>query len=49
LAELPEPKSEWSKEEQADWLDALAGFFRVVYKSKGGGSIRVTFEPKAAQ
>jgi hypothetical protein len=48
LDELPPAKTEWSKAEQADWLDALAGFFRVVYKSPGDdGSIEVTYKPKA--
>lgn len=50
LAELPAPKSDWSKAEQADWLDALAGLFRVVYKSPNdGGAIAVTYTPKAPQ
>ncbi len=33
LEELPAPKSEWSKDEQADWLQALAVMFRTIYKS----------------
>jgi hypothetical protein len=33
LSELPAPKSEWSRAEQADWLDALQSLFRVIYKS----------------
>ena len=33
LEELPPPKSDWSKEEQADWLQALATMFRTIYKS----------------
>jgi hypothetical protein len=45
LSELPPPKSDWSKAEQADWLDALAGLFRVVYKSPGdAGAISVTYQ-----
>lgn len=48
LAELPAPKSDWSKAEQADWLDALAGLFRVVYKSPGDtGGIQVTYTERA--
>ena len=46
LSELPPPKSDWSKAEQADWLDALAGMFRVIYKSPGeAGDITVTYTP----
>lgn len=46
LSELPAPKSEWSKAEQADWLDALAGMFRVIYKSPNDrGDITVTYTP----
>jgi hypothetical protein len=46
LDELPPPKSDWSKEEQADWLDALSTIFRVVYRSGGDrGSIRIAYFP----
>lgn len=41
LGELPPPKSEWSKEDQANWLQALAGMFRVIYKSDGGAELVV--------
>jgi hypothetical protein len=44
LSELPPPKSDWSKAEQADWLDALASLFRVIYKSEKG-TIEVTYKP----
>lgn len=44
LPQLPAPKSDWSKVDQADWLDALAGLFRVIYKSPGkGGEINVAY------
>lgn len=48
LEELPPPKSEWSKVEQADWLDALAGMFRVIYKSADRGEIEVSYKPSGA-
>jgi hypothetical protein len=45
LDELPPPKTQWSKAEQADWLDAMATLFQVIYKSEGGGEVAVTFTP----
>ncbi len=45
LEELPEPKSEWSIEDQANWLQAVAQAFRVVYRSDGG-TISVTVDRK---
>jgi hypothetical protein len=46
LDELPPPKSDWSKAEQADWLDALATIFRVVYRGGGDrGFIRIAYLP----
>jgi hypothetical protein len=48
IAELPAPKSEWSKADQSVWLDTLAGLFRVVYKSpKDSGEIKIIFTPGA--
>ena len=46
LEELPPPKSEWSRSDQADWLDALANMFKVIYKSDDGGDISVTYIPR---
>lgn len=44
IAELPAPKSDWSKVDQAVWLDTLAGLFRVIYRSPGEtGEIEVSF------
>ncbi|MFD0849629.1 hypothetical protein [Sphingosinicella xenopeptidilytica] len=43
LEELPAPKTEWSKEDQADWLQALATMFQVIYKSDSKGSIRIEY------
>jgi hypothetical protein len=43
LDELPPPKSEWSKAQQADWLDAVATLFQVIYKSEDQGAINVTY------
>jgi hypothetical protein len=44
VSELPAPKSEWSKAEQADWLEALATMFRVIFPeiplSLGRGELR---------
>jgi len=45
LDELPAPKTKWSKEEQADWLDAVATLFQVIYKSDDKGEITVTYIP----
>lgn len=45
LSELPLPKSQWSKAEQADWLSALGTIFRVVYKSDDKGEIAVSYTP----
>jgi hypothetical protein len=47
LDELPAPKTEWSKAEQADWLDAVATLFQVIYKSQDKGEISVTYTPGA--
>jgi hypothetical protein len=47
LDELPPAKSNWSKEEQADWLQALATMFQVIYKSEDKGDIVVSYESKA--
>ena len=44
LEELPEAKSEWSVEDQANWLQAVAQAFRVVYRSTEGGVINVQIE-----
>lgn len=46
LEELPAAKSEWSVEEQANWLQAVAQAFRVVYKSGDGGVITVSISTK---
>jgi hypothetical protein len=43
LEELPAPKAQWSRREQADWLDALATVFRVVYKDNGQGKLSVVY------
>jgi hypothetical protein len=43
LDELPPPKTEWSKADQADWLEAVATLFQVIYKSDDKGSISVTY------
>lgn len=46
LDELPAAKSDWSVEDQANWLQAVAQAFRVVYKSTDGGTISVTIDKK---
>ena len=43
LDELPPPKTKWNKSEQADWLDAMATLFQVIYKSEDRGEISVAF------
>jgi len=43
LDELPPAKSEWSKAEQADWLQALATMFQVIYKSGDKGDITIDY------
>jgi hypothetical protein len=48
LDELPPPKTNWSKEEQADWLQALATMFQVIYKNDDRGDISVTYEAPLA-
>ena len=48
LDELPVPKSAWAKADQADWLEAMATLFQVIYKSEGGGEIEVSFKPTKA-
>lgn len=45
LDELPPAKSDWSKSDQADWLQALATMFQVIYKTTDKGEINVTFKP----
>ena len=45
LDELPAAKTKWSKAEQADWLQALATMFQVIYKSDDKGEIDVTYTP----
>ncbi len=45
LDELPAPKSQWSKVEQADWLEAVATLFQVIYKSEDKGDIKVQYQP----
>lgn len=47
LDELPEAKTEWSIEDQANWLQAVAQAFRVVYKSGDGGVIKVSISTKS--
>jgi hypothetical protein len=42
VEELPPAKTEWSKAQQADWLQALAQMFRVIYKGEDGGTISVS-------
>jgi hypothetical protein len=44
LEELPAPKTQWSKGEQADWLDAVATLFQVIYKSDELGSVEVRYQ-----
>jgi hypothetical protein len=46
LDELPEPKSEWPTEDQANWLQAVAQAFRVVYRAPEGGVITVSVGQK---
>lgn len=46
IDELPEPKTEWSVEDQANWLQAVAQAFRVVYRSPEAGTITVTVQTK---
>lgn len=46
LDELPAPKTEWAKADQADWLEAVATLFQVIYKSEDRGSISVSFTPE---
>ncbi|MDP9164273.1 MAG: hypothetical protein M3N06_09295, partial [Pseudomonadota bacterium] len=46
LDELPAPKTQWGKSEQADWLEAVATLFQVIYKSDDKGEITVRFQPR---
>lgn len=39
LETLPEPNSDWSASERADWLQTAASIFKLIYK--GGGTIEV--------
>lgn len=41
IAELPPAKSEWSVQDQADWLLAAARLFKIVYKGRGTTEIKV--------
>jgi hypothetical protein len=45
LEELPPPKTKWNKSEQADWLDAMATLFQVIYKNEEVGLVEVKFTP----
>lgn len=48
VKELPPPKSDWPKAEQADWLQAMATMFRVIYKGDDGTiDIRFVERPPA--
>jgi hypothetical protein len=47
LEELPPSKTQWSKADQADWLEAVATLFQVIYKSDDKGSITVTYQHEA--
>ena len=44
LDELPPPKTKWNKADQADWLEAVATLFQVIYKSEDKGEITVAFK-----
>ena len=46
LDELPAPKATWSKAEQADWLEAIATLFQVIYKNDDGGEISIIYTPQ---
>lgn len=43
LEELPAPKSKWDKIDQANWLEAMATLFQVIYKSDDPGAISVSY------
>lgn len=43
LDELPPPKTQWSKADQADWLEAVATLFQVIYKNDDEGSISINY------
>jgi hypothetical protein len=42
VRELPAPKGTWTKAEQADWLQAMATMFRVIYKGDDGTTVSVS-------
>jgi hypothetical protein len=44
---LPAKGNKWSLEEAAEWLEAAAANFRIVYKIKG--TITVTAKPPASE
>ena len=47
VSDLPAPGSEWSKEDQADWLQALAQLFRSIYDSDRSERITVSVERRS--
>jgi hypothetical protein len=44
VEELPSPGSDWGKEEQADWLQALATMFKTIYRNDDKGRISVSYQ-----
>jgi hypothetical protein len=47
LKTLPTPEKEWEPEARMKWLQAAAGIFDVMYKSKDGGTIAMECKKSA--
>jgi len=44
LETLPAPKEQWSAENRAEWLQAAAQVFKLIYKGDSDGTVTVTFK-----
>ena len=44
IEELPEPKTDWSMNDRAQWLKAAEQMFKLIYTSGGGGAIMIEYE-----
>jgi hypothetical protein len=44
LDTLPTPKSEWKAENRAEWLQAAAQVFKLIYKGDNDGTLWVSFK-----
>ncbi len=49
LTTLPDPAEEWETEARMKWLQAAAGIFDLMYRSKEGGSIIVECKKNSSQ